>query len=104
MRKQAYLIAAIALAACLESQAMPPTDNDPFALSIPDLKGGMQMNVGGVLAKPSGGSTGGIASNSRGPKDATTAESNTQVSPDAGVGYSIPGSGNDVQMQWSSAR
>ncbi|HVV69112.1 MAG TPA: hypothetical protein VHE99_08815 [Gammaproteobacteria bacterium] len=93
MKKSLYFIAALALPVCLSAQAAQPTDNDPFALSIPDLNGGLQMNVGGALNKSSGTGPG-----------ASSDSSNAQVSPQAGVGYGIPGSGNDVQMQWNSGQ
>jgi hypothetical protein len=103
MQKRLLLLSSLIVAACgLSAQAILPSDNDPFQLSIPNLKGGVELNAGGMLAKPSGGQTN---SETISPSvNSGPVQANAGSGLSAGGGYGISGSGNDVQVQWNSAK
>ncbi len=102
-KKCLYIMAAVSLSACISAQALVPTENDPFQLSIPNLNGGLELNAEGMLAQPHGGDTG-SEGNSVGGAAAAPSQANADIGVNPGVGYSIPNSGNDVHVQLNNTR
>ncbi len=80
---------ATALATTLGAYAALPTGNEPSSVTVPNLKGGMEFSVGGMLLTPSASNPGETGSSQMG--------SGFSV----GSGYVAPNSGNDAQVSVS---
>ncbi len=81
--------------------AAQPTQAQPSQVIVPKLKGGVELNVGGMLARPSNSDLNFGSIGAAPAVGAGSLKANSGSGVNAGVGYSVPNSGNDLQLQWS---
>jgi len=114
MKKHYTMLAVAGLAASLSAYAAVPTDAQPFQLVVPNLKSGLEINLEGLLLRPSNSTLGyGVispltpANTPALPIVVDSSQTLAQVNPDynfgfrVGLGYIFPNSGNDVQINWT---
>lgn len=115
MKKISLALATAGLTASLGAYAAVPTDAQPFQVVVPNLKGGLEVTLEGLLLRPSTSDLDYAATNTLGftfnpvvPSIAFTNPKSLQsIDPDynfgfrVGLGYVFPDSGNDVQLNWT---
>ncbi len=101
MNKFLYFSVIVSLFVGVTAYAAQPTDAKPLQVTVPKLKGGVEVNVGAMLARPNNSDLNYGSTGSSPALNAGNLQTNTGSGLNAGVGYNVPGTGNDVQMQWS---
>lgn len=101
MNKYLYSSVIASLLTAVTAYAASATDAQPLQVTVPKLKGGIEMNVGGMLTRPSNGDLNYGSTGNSSASNAGNIQTNTGSGLNAGLGYNVPGTGNDVQMQWS---
>lgn len=115
MKKLSVVLAAAGLSASLGAYAAVPTDTTPFGVNIPNLKGGIEVTLEGLLLRPTNENLDYATVNTTA-FDFSGFPFNTFVATDkdvksvnpsydfgfrVGLGYVFPDSGNDVQLNWT---